>query len=138
MVNGSGNGFIKSLLGLVVETKLDPHADNVAAKKLITGRMVVLAGEFFTHLPGFAEKVLDEIPAVVRKVIRETGYTGKFLGLDHLRPAMSWSIKITSAMLTLPSVSGSGREPASTPSIPDKIFNALMTSASAGSGASCG
>jgi S-adenosylmethionine synthetase len=59
----------------------DPEA-KVAAECLITGSLVVVAGEVHTSVTGLHEKIRKEIPDLVRNVIREIGYDGTFPGIN--------------------------------------------------------
>ena len=59
----------------------DPDA-KVAAECLITGSLVVVAGEVHTRITGLHEKITKEIPDLVRNVIGEIGYDGTFPGIN--------------------------------------------------------
>ena len=59
----------------------DPEA-KVAVECLITGDLVVIAGEVHTTFPGLHRKIEKEISSLIRHVIRETGYDGSFPGIN--------------------------------------------------------
>ena len=54
----------------------------VACETFVSDGLVVVAGEFRTTPPELFDSVRDEIPSLVREVIRETGYTSEFPGID--------------------------------------------------------
>jgi len=59
----------------------DPSA-KVACETFITDNLVVVAGEFRTSPPELFNTIRQEIPNLVRKVIRNTGYNSTFSGID--------------------------------------------------------
>jgi S-adenosylmethionine synthetase len=59
----------------------DPEA-KVAVECMVTGNFVMIAGEVHTNITSLHQKIINEIPDLVRNVIRETGYDGSFPGID--------------------------------------------------------
>jgi len=60
---------------------LDPNA-KVACETLLADDLVVVAGEFRLGPAGAFETVTSELDGIVRQVLRETGYTANFPGID--------------------------------------------------------
>ncbi len=60
---------------------LDPNA-KVACETLLADDLVVVAGEFRLGPPGAFEQVRDGLDAIVRQVLRDTGYSAGFPGID--------------------------------------------------------
>jgi S-adenosylmethionine synthetase len=54
----------------------------VACETFIADRLVVVAGEFHTSPAWLFETIRNEIPDLVRQIIRETGYDETFPGID--------------------------------------------------------
>ncbi len=48
----------------------------------LTDSLVVLGGEFHTVDPAVFARIRDEAPALVRNLLRDTGYSGDFPGID--------------------------------------------------------
>ncbi len=63
---------------------LDPQA-KVACETLLADDLVVVAGEFRLGPAGAFEQVRGEIEELVRQLLRETGYTAGFPGIDPER-----------------------------------------------------
>ena len=59
----------------------DPNA-RVACETLLGEGLVVVAGEFRLGRPGAFEAVQSELDAIVRKLLRDTGYKSSFPGID--------------------------------------------------------
>ena len=60
---------------------LDPNA-KVACETLLADDLVVVAGEFRLGPAGAFETVTSELDGIVRQVLRDTGYTANFPGID--------------------------------------------------------
>ena len=58
------------------------HKAKVACETFITDNLILIAGEFRTSPEDLFYKIQDEIPTLVREVLRETGYSGEFPGID--------------------------------------------------------
>ncbi len=54
----------------------------VACETFIADNLVVVAGEFRTNPPELFGTIEQEAPAIVRQVLRDTGYDGTFPGID--------------------------------------------------------
>ena len=59
----------------------EPSA-RVACETFLTDSLVVLGGEFHTVDPAVFARIRDEAPALVRNLLRDTGYSGDFPGID--------------------------------------------------------
>ena len=59
----------------------EPSA-RVACETFLTDNLVVLGGEFHTVDPAVFARIRDEAPALVRNLLRDTGYSGDFPGID--------------------------------------------------------
>ncbi len=59
----------------------EPSA-RVACETFLTDSLVVLGGEFHTVDPAVFARIRDEAPDLVRALLRDTGYSGDFPGID--------------------------------------------------------
>jgi S-adenosylmethionine synthetase len=59
----------------------EPSA-RVACETFLTDNLVVLGGEFHTADPAVFARIRDEAPDLVRALLRDTGYSGDFPGID--------------------------------------------------------
>ena len=59
----------------------EPSA-RVACETFLTDNLVVLGGEFHTVDPAVFARIRDEAPDLVRALLRDTGYSGDFPGID--------------------------------------------------------
>ena len=59
----------------------DPGA-RVACEAFVCDGLVVVAGEFRTMPPALFDSIREEIPGLIRAVLRDAGYTGEFPGID--------------------------------------------------------
>jgi S-adenosylmethionine synthetase len=73
----------------------DPTA-RVACECLVSGDLVVVAGEVSTSAPLFA-RVHGEIPALVRQLLTDTGYDNTFPGIDPERVEIRVTLQAQSA-----------------------------------------
>ena len=59
----------------------DPNA-RVACETLLADQFVIVAGEFKTQNQADFDSVRESAPSLVRRVLRETGYTSEEIGID--------------------------------------------------------